>query len=167
MNFVILKGHIGQEPNVRTLENGRKVATFTMATTGRYKAQDGSWKEEPPVWHNIVAWGHLADQPIQKGNLIEVKGKITNRSYQKDDETRYITEIVATDLDIIKVMRKVSDVPPPSGLDDPKFRYNEVESKDGQGFTQPKDPIQSRTAPDASFFQSDIAPAPTTEGIPF
>jgi single-strand DNA-binding protein len=164
MNFVILKGHIGQEPNVRTLENGRKVATFTMATTGRYKAQDGSWKEEPPVWHNIVAWGHLAEQPIQKGNLIEVKGKITNRSYQKDDETRYTTEIVATDLDIIKVMRKVDPAAMPTAADDPKSRHQQV---DGQGFTQPKDPIQSRTAPDASFFQSDIAPAPTTEGIPF
>jgi single-stranded DNA-binding protein len=95
---------------------------------------------------------------------VEVKGKIRNRSYQKDDETRYITEIVATDLDIIKVMRKVNDAPPPSGLDDPNFRYNQADGKDAQGFTQPSD---KSTPVDASFFQSDIAPAPTSEPLPF
>ena len=125
MNFAILKGHIGQEPNIRTLDNGRKVATFTLATTGRYKAQDGSWKEEPPVWHNIVAWGHLADQPVQKGNLVEIKGKITNRTYEdKEGVKRYTTEIVATDLDIIKVMRKVNDAALPTAADDPFAKRN-------------------------------------------
>ena len=164
MNFVILKGHVGQEPTVRTLENGRKVATFTMATTGRYKAQDGSWKEEPPVWHNIVAWGHLADQPVEKGNLVEVKGKINNRSYQKDDETRYITEIVATDLDIIKVLRRMNAAAMPTLLDDPKFRYNQNDGKDAQGFTIPKAPTQNSTEPPAEFFNSDIS---SVEPLPF
>jgi single-strand DNA-binding protein len=156
MNFVIIKGHVGQEPNVRTLENGRKVAQFTVATTGRYKAQDGYWKEEPPVWHNIVAWGHLADTPVQKGNLVEVKGKISNRSYDdKDGVKRYITEIVATDVDIIKVMRKVGDAPPPP---DPRA------GRDADGFTTPAMP---RQAVDPSFFESDIKGDPITEPIPF
>jgi len=129
MNFAILKGHIGQEPNIRTLENGRKVATFTMATTGRYKAQDGSWKEEPAVWHNIVAWGHLADQPVQKGNLVEIKGKITNRTYEdKEGVKRYTTEIVATDLDIIKVMRRVDSAALPGADDDPFAKRNVSQS---------------------------------------
>lgn len=129
MNFAILKGHIGQEPNIRTLDNGRKVATFTMATTGRYKAQDGSWKEEPAVWHNIVAWGHLADQPVQKGNLVEIKGKITNRTYEdKEGVKRYTTEIVATDLDIIKVMRRVDSAVLPGADDDPFAKRNVSQS---------------------------------------
>jgi single-strand DNA-binding protein len=161
MNFVILKGHVGQEPNVRTLENGRKVMQFSMATTGRYKAHDGSWKEEHPVWHNIVAWGHLADHPIAKGNLVEVKGKISNRSYQKNDETRYITEIVATEVDIITVLRKVNAAPAPTAADDPKYKTQ----VDNDGFTIPN---QNSTAPDASFYQSDISGgAPSPEPIPF
>ena len=149
MNFVILKGHVGQDPVVRTLENGRKVASFTMATTARYKAQDGSWKEEPPVWHNIVAWGHLADQPVQKGNLVEVKGKISHRAYQKDDETRYISEIVATDVDVIKVMRKVDGAAMPGVGDDPKGKR-----VDADGFTMPNKVAD--VSPD--FFRSDIGP---------
>lgn len=153
MNFTILKGHVGQEPNVRTLENGRKVMTFTMATTGRYKAKDGSWVDEPPVWHNIVAWGHLADHPVAKGNLVEIKGKITNRSYQKDDETRYITEILATDLDIIKVMRKVDAAALPSAQDDPIAKRKHV---DADGFTTP--------TPSAS---GDQAPPPVLDDLPF
>ncbi len=145
MNFVILKGHVGQEPNVRTLENGRKVATFTMATTGRYKAKDGSWQEEPPVWHNIVAWGHLADHPVQKGNLVEIKGKITNRTYDdKEGVKRYTTEIVATDLDIIKVMRRVDAAALPSAQDDPIAKRLPV---DADGFTQPNKSDTGNQAP--------------------
>lgn len=158
MNFAILKGHIGQEPNIRTLDNGRKVATFTLATTGRYKAQDGSWKEEPPVWHNIVAWGHLADQPVQKGNLVEIKGKITNRTYEdKEGVKRYTTEIVATDLDIIKVMRRVDSAALPTTLDDPKFRYNEKQPDN--------DPLP--TTVDPTFFNSDIAAGSSQGQVPF
>lgn len=165
MNFIMLKGHVGQEPTIRSTESGNKVMQFSLATTDKYKDKDGSWKEEPAVWHNIVAWGYLTDNPVQKGNLVQVIGKITNRKYtDKDGVMRYITEVVAKDLDIIKVMKKVSDVPPPSGLDDPKFRYNQNDGKDAQGFTQPS--AQS-TPVDAAFFQSDIAPAPTNEPVPF
>lgn len=147
MNFAILKGHVGQEPNVRTTENGRKVMTFTMATTSRYKSRDGEWVDEPPVWHNIVAWGHLAENAVVKGNLVEVKGKISNRSYDdKDGVKRYITEVVATELDVIKVMRRVSDVPLPP---DPK------EGRDADGFTVPSK-MNEGAAVDAGFFENDI-----------
>ena len=158
MNFVMLKGHAGQEPTIRTTDSGRKVMQFSLATTSRYKAQDGTWKEEAPVWHNIVAWGHLAENPVQKGNLVHVVGKITNRQYEdKEGVKRYTTEVVASDLDIIKVYKKVSDIPPPV---DPRA------GRDADGFTVPSK--MNDTPVNASFFQSDIAPAPgTQEGIPF
>jgi single-strand DNA-binding protein len=158
MNFVMLKGHVGQEPTIRTLDNGRKVSQFTLATTARYKAEDGSWKEEPSVWHNIVAWGYLSEKPITKGNLVQVIGKISNRSYDdKDGVKRYHSEVVATDLDIIKVMSKAPQAPPPP---DPLERRN----VDAQGFTTPA--TTTNATVDPSFFNSDIGPN-TSEPIPF
>jgi len=159
MNFVILKGHLGQEPNVRTLENGRKVATFTMATTGRYKAKDGSWQDMPAQWHNIQAWGYLADIPVDKGAQVEVKGEITYRKYtDKDGVERYITDIVATDLHMVRKFAKVQGPPVTADLD-PKLKYATV---DEQGFSMPKG------NPDAAFFNSDIKPsARPVDDIPF
>jgi single-strand DNA-binding protein len=142
MNFAILKGHIGQEPIIRTLENGRKVSTFTIATTARYKAEDGSWKEESPVWHNIVAWGWLADIPVEKGNLVEVKGKINNRSYEKDGHTHYRSEVVATEIDIIKKFTKVDAAVLPTATDDPLHKRRAV---DPDGFSIPKTSVHPPT----------------------
>jgi single-strand DNA-binding protein len=160
MNFVMLKGHCGQEPTIRTTDSGRKVMQFSMATTSRYKAADGTWKEESPVWHNIVAWGHLTENPVQKGNLVHVTGKISNRQYEdKDGVKRYITEVVATDVDIIKVIKKVADVPPPV---DPRA------GRDAQGFVTPEK-VNAQLV-DAGFFHSDIPAGnepPKLEPVPF
>lgn len=159
MNFCILNGHVGQDPQIKHFENDRKVMTFTMATTKRYKAQDGSWKDMPAQWHNIQAWGYLADIPVDKGAQVEVKGEITYRKYtDKDGVERYITDIVATDLHMVRKFAKVQGPPVTADLD-PKLKYSTV---DEQGFSMPKG------NPDAAFFNSDIpASAKPDEDLPF
>lgn len=98
VNKVILVGHLGKDPEVRHLEGGATVATFTLATTESYTTRDGR-KVDQTEWHNVVVWRGLADvasKYLQKGKLVYVEGKIRTRSYDdKEGNKRYVTEIVA------------------------------------------------------------------------
>lgn len=98
INKVILVGNLGRDPEVRHLESGATVATFTMATNENYKDKAGEW-QTVTQWHNIVAWRYLAEmaeRSLKKGGLVYVEGKLTNRKYQdKDGNDKYITEVVA------------------------------------------------------------------------
>lgn len=100
-NRVSLIGNLGQDPDVKTLENGKKVAHFTLATNEDYKTADGQ-KVSETTWHNIVAWNGLADiagNYLKKGREIAVEGRIAYRSYEdKQGVTKYITEIVLNEL---------------------------------------------------------------------
>lgn len=132
MNQVILKGNVGQEPTNKTLENGRKVMQLSVATSERwFDKVKNEWHESETQWHNVVAWGHLADKPVQKGHTVLVTGKVTYRSYMKDDEKRYVTDIVATDLDIL-VRYSKSQAPAPTKADDPKQKWS-----DGSAYVPP------------------------------
>ena len=96
VNKVILIGNLGKDPEVRSLEGGAKVASFSLATTESYKAKDGN-RVEQTEWHNIVLWrglAELAEKYLRKGSQIYLEGKIKNRSYDdKEGNKRYITEI--------------------------------------------------------------------------
>jgi single-strand DNA-binding protein len=100
-NRVQLIGNLGQDPEIKTLESGKKVAHFTLATNDAYKNGDGQ-KIEETTWHNIVAWNGLADisgKYLKKGRQVAVEGRIAYRSYEdKKGVTKYITEIVLDQL---------------------------------------------------------------------
>lgn len=100
-NKVQLIGRLGQDPDIKTLESGKKVAHFTMATNENYKSADGS-KTEETTWHNIVAWNGLAElasKYLKKGREVCIEGRISYRSYtDKNGVPKSITEIVASDL---------------------------------------------------------------------
>lgn len=101
-NLVLLTGNVGNDPKVTPLENGIKVATFSLATSvGGYTNKEGKEVPEVTQWHNIVAWRGLADicgKYIHKGDKVEIIGTIQYREYEKDGQKRYITDIVATDI---------------------------------------------------------------------
>lgn len=97
INKVILIGHLGKDPEVRTFENGTKKANFSLATTEYYKDKDGN-RQEQTEWHNIVCWRNLAEiaeKYLTKGKLIYVEGKIKTRSWEDNGAKKYITEIEA------------------------------------------------------------------------
>ena len=100
-NRVQLIGNLGQDPEVVTLENGNKVAKFSLATSDSYKNAEGQ-KVEETQWHNIVAWGKTAEiveNYLSKGKQVVLEGKLTHRSYEtKQGEKRYITEIRCNEL---------------------------------------------------------------------
>ncbi len=98
VNKVILVGHLGKDPEVRHLENGVNVASFSLATTETITNKNGE-KQDLTEWHNIVVWRGLADvaeKYLKKGKQIYVEGKIRTRSWDdKEGVKRYTTEIVA------------------------------------------------------------------------
>jgi single-strand DNA-binding protein len=97
INKVILVGNLGKDPETRTLESGRKVSSFSLATTETYKDKNGE-RVDQTEWHNIVFWGPIADvieKYLKKGSQIYVEGKIRSRSYEdKEGVKKYITEIL-------------------------------------------------------------------------
>lgn len=100
-NKVQLIGHVGQDPEVKDLEGGRKVANLTLATNDYYINDKGE-KVENTEWHKVAAWGKIAEiieKYVVKGKEIVVEGKLTHRSYEdKDGTKRYVTEVVANDI---------------------------------------------------------------------
>jgi single-strand DNA-binding protein len=100
-NRVQLIGHVGQEPEVKTLEGGKKLANLSLATNEVYYKENGD-KVEQTYWHRITAWGKTAEiieKYVVKGKELAITGKLSTRNYEdKNGEKRYITEIVATEI---------------------------------------------------------------------
>ena len=99
INRVTLVGNLGKDPELRKLDSGVSVATFSIATNENYKDKAGNWQTNTE-WHNVVCWRGLADSVearYKKGHLAYVEGKLTHRKYQdKDGNDRYVTEVVAS-----------------------------------------------------------------------
>lgn len=99
-NRVQLIGHVGQEPEVKTVNN-KKVANITLATNDFYKNEKGE-KVEQTEWHRISAWGKTAEiieKFVTKGKEIAIEGKLTHRSYDdKEGVKRYVTEVLANEV---------------------------------------------------------------------
>ncbi len=99
LNKVTFIGNLGRDPELRKLDSGVSVATFSIATNENYKDKEGNWQTNTE-WHNIVCWRGLADMVearYKKGHLAYVEGKLTHRKYQdKDGNDRYVTEVVAS-----------------------------------------------------------------------
>ncbi len=104
-NRVQLIGHVGNDPEIKTLENGKKVATVTLATNDFYTTDKGE-KIEETQWHRITAWGKTAEiieKYVVKGKEIGVEAKLTYRTYDdKNGEKRYVTDIVASGVLLFK-----------------------------------------------------------------
>lgn len=104
INKVILVGNLGKDPEVRTLENGAKVANFTLATSESYKNKEGQ-RVTQTEWHNIVLWrglAEIAERFLNKGNQVYIEGKIRSRSWDdKDGNKRYTTEILGDNLTML------------------------------------------------------------------
>ena len=104
VNKVILVGNLGKDPEVRHLDGGNSVANFTLATNEYYKDKQGA-RVERTEWHNISAWrglAELAEKYLKKGSQVYVEGKLRTRQYQdKDQQTRYITEVIAEEISLL------------------------------------------------------------------
>ena len=107
LNKAMLIGNVGRDPEVRYLDGqsgNAKVATFTLATTERYRDRNGETRENTE-WHNIVAWRSTADvveRFVKKGTQVYVEGRIRTRSWDdQNGNKRYTTEIIADNLQLL------------------------------------------------------------------
>lgn len=93
-NEVFLMGHLGQDAETKHTPSGRAVTTLSVATTRRWQA-NGQWQEVTD-WHRCVCWdvGEKTLAWLRKGNLVHVRGRLQTRSYDKNGEKRYVTEVV-------------------------------------------------------------------------
>lgn len=142
VNKVILIGNVGNDPEVRHLDQDVKVARFRMATSETYRDKNGE-RVTTTEWHNIVLWRGLAgvvEQYVKKGSRLFIEGKITHRQYEKDGETKYFTEIVANNM----VM-----------LDSKEHTENQSKSQSSS---------YNNTQPESTGFQSAGEPEPDEQG---
>lgn len=99
-NSVHLIGNLGKDPEIRSFENGRKLASFSIATTDTYKNQKGE-KVKDTQWHNLVIWGKLAEiaeKYLKKGSEVAIEGKLVHRNYENSSgEKKYVTEVNVSD----------------------------------------------------------------------
>ncbi len=100
-NKVQLVGNLGKDPETITLESGRKLAKFSLATNENYKDANGH-KQTKTDWHSLIAWGKTAEiieKYVTKGKEVAIEGKLTTRSYEtKEGENRYVTEVVVNEI---------------------------------------------------------------------
>ncbi len=97
LNKVMIYGNLTRDPEKKALPNGNSVCSFSLATNRTYNDKDGK-KQEQTEYHNIVAFGKVADimgQYLQKGRPVYIEGRITTRSWDKDGQKQYRTEIIA------------------------------------------------------------------------
>lgn len=112
----MLIGNLGKDPEVKTLDNGAKIATFPLATTETYKDRDGN-KQSRTEWHNIVLWRGLADVAelyCRKGGQVYIEGRLSTRKWDdKDGHTRYTTEIIGDNMVLLSRSDSTSSSTPP------------------------------------------------------
>ena len=104
LNSVQLIGTVGNDPEVRAILGGAKVASFRLATTERFKDRDGN-RQEQTEWHSVVVWNSKADfveKYVKKGANLFVAGKLKTRQWlDKDGNKRYTTEVAADNIQIL------------------------------------------------------------------
>ena len=104
LNKVMLIGNLGKDPEVRFTASGQAVASFSLATSEKFKGKTGEW-EERTEWHNITLWGKLAEiagEYLSKGKTIYVEGRLQTRKWQdKSGNDRYTTDIVGDKMQML------------------------------------------------------------------
>ena len=99
VNKTILLGNLGRDPEIRSMQSGAKMASFSIATSKRWKDRNTQEQKEKTSWHNIVVFGDglvdIVEKYVKKGSKIYVEGELQTRKWQdKDGNDRYTTEVI-------------------------------------------------------------------------
>jgi len=100
---LIAIGRVGKEPEIKNFDGGSAKASFSIACSEKYKTKSGEAKEDCE-WFNAICWGKLAEiveKYVHKGDLVYVEGKLKTRSYDKDGEKKYVTELTVDTLKML------------------------------------------------------------------
>lgn len=136
INKAIIVGNVGKDPEIRHMPNGEAVANFSIATSDSWKDKSGV-KQERTEWHNIVAYRKLAeiiDQYVKSGMPLYIEGKLQTRKWEKDGITRYSTEIIADEMQMLGTRAQDNDV----GHTKPQSQQNNAPKAQGDSFDDMK-----------------------------
>ena len=155
LNKAMLIGRLGRDPETRYTNCGQAVANFSIATTDNWKDKSGQ-KQERTEWHNIVAWGKLADfaqNYLKKGKLIYVEGRLQTRDWTDNQNVKhYRTEVVAN---TINFMEKLGDSPGGEGGGIPQQNYAPPQNQPSAG-GQPQQDNGPPPQDDGPYMEDDI-----------
>jgi single-strand DNA-binding protein len=104
INKVILVGNLGGDPETRYMPSGGAVTNITLATSENWKDKESGEKKERTEWHRVVFFNRLAEiaaEYLRKGSQVYVEGSLRTRKWEKDGQTHYTTEIVASDMQML------------------------------------------------------------------
>ena len=140
VNKCILIGRIGQDPEVKQVNDNFKVAKVSLATSEKFKEKDGQ-QTEKTEWHNLVAFNKLAElfeKYVNKGDLLYVEGKLQTRSWEKDGKKFYATEILVNSIEFLQSKNTSKDTSidianVPNGVDQDRAG-NQEQGRDGLPF---------------------------------
>lgn len=130
VNKAIIVGRLGQDPELKSLQNNQSVATMSIATSEQWTGKDGQ-KQERTEWHRVVVWGKQAENAakyLKKGKQVYVEGRLQTRSWEDNGVKKYTTEIVATAVQFLgDAGGSGGSRPPGPGADDapPSFDNHE------------------------------------------
>ena len=159
INKVILLGNVGQDPEVRTLETGVKVARLRLATTERIFNRQTNETTEHTEWHTITLWRGLAevvDKFVRKGSQIYVEGRIRSREWEKDGQRHFGFEIVADDMRLLG--RRAEGTQQQGGYQQPQPQY--------QAPAQPQYQAPAQPQYQAPQYQAQPEPMPAAPQMP-
>lgn len=100
LNKVMLIGNLGKDPELKYTPSGQAVATFSLATTRKWRDKEGGDKEDTQ-WHNIKVWARtaeVANQYLKKGRQVFIEGRLEHRQYEQDGQKKYFTEVVCENM---------------------------------------------------------------------
>ena len=125
LNRVTLIGNLGQDPEVKYMQSGDAVASFSLATSESWKDKTSGEAQERTEWHRCVAWRKLAEivgQYAKKGQKLYVEGRLTTRKWtDKEGQERYTTEIQVNDVILLSAKGEGGDQPPRSSSKPPQY----------------------------------------------
>lgn len=103
VNKAIILGYVGQDPELKYTPNGVAVCNISVATTEKWKDSDGN-KQERTEWHRVTLWkrqAEIAGEYLSKGSQVYIEGKLQTRSWEKEGQKHYTTEIIASQINLI------------------------------------------------------------------
>lgn len=131
VNKVIIVGRLGQDPEVKTLNNGQQFAKMSIATSEKWTGKDGQ-SQERTEWHRVTVWGKLAEisgKYLSKGRQVYIEGKLQTDKYEKDGKTLYSTGIIGSSIQFLGDSGGQQNNQQGSGVQDfgpePSFNTNE------------------------------------------
>lgn len=155
LNKVMLIGHLGNDPELRTTTSGQSVANFTLATNESFKDSSGNLQERTE-WHRIITWGKLAEicnQYLKKGRQVYVEGRLQTRSWDdaKSGEKKYATEIVCSDMQMLGGQREQGSGQSSNENNSQGYGYQENSSTTLSQTTSPSVPMLENEKDDLPF----------------